>query len=116
MRMTEPISFTVIFPFVNQMLRTRLPPSIPDSQLGYYAGFVESAFALAQFLTIFFWARLSDRIGRKPVLLIGYSAVVSASMRLGLQRRSRRWSRRGALPVDEWQYRHLEKCPGRDHG
>lgn len=71
MRMTEPMSFTVIFPFVNAMLRANLPASVPDSQLGYYAGVVESAFAFVQFLTIFFWARLSDRIGRKPVLLIG---------------------------------------------
>ncbi|SJX63801.1 uncharacterized protein SRS1_14547 [Sporisorium reilianum f. sp. reilianum] len=71
MRMTEPISFTVIFPFANAMLRANLPPSIPDSQLGYYAGIVESTFAFVQFLTIFWWARLSDRIGRKPVLLIG---------------------------------------------
>ena len=71
MRMTEPMSFTVVFPFVNAMLRRNLPASVPDSQLGYYAGLVESSFAFVQFLTIFFWARLSDRIGRKPVLLIG---------------------------------------------
>lgn len=71
MRLTEPISFTVIFPFVTPMLRSNLPDSVPSSQLGYYAGLVESAFAFVQFLTIFFWARLSDRIGRKPVLLIG---------------------------------------------
>lgn len=71
MRLSEPISFTVIFPFVTPMLRSNLPASIPDSQLGYYAGIVESSFAFVQFLTIFFWARLSDRIGRKPVLLIG---------------------------------------------
>ncbi|SAM83443.1 uncharacterized protein UBRO_05465 [Ustilago bromivora] len=71
MRLSEPVSFTVIYPFVTPMLRSNLSSSIPDSQLGYYAGIVGSSFAFVQFLTIFFWARLSDRIGRKPVLLIG---------------------------------------------
>ncbi|KAN0059949.1 hypothetical protein ACQY0O_007922 [Thecaphora frezii] len=70
MRMTEPISFTVIFPFVTQMLHENLP-SVPEEQLGYYAGLVESTFGFIQFLTIMFWCRLSDSIGRKPVLLIG---------------------------------------------
>jgi MFS family permease len=31
---------------------------------------VESLFSLAQLLTIFHWGALSDRIGRKPVLLL----------------------------------------------
>ncbi|EPQ29778.1 uncharacterized protein PFL1_02451 [Pseudozyma flocculosa PF-1] len=70
MRMTEPISFTVIFPFVTQMLHENLPDVAPE-RLGYYAGLVESTFAFVQFLTILFWCRLSDAIGRKPVLLVG---------------------------------------------
>lgn len=70
MRTTEPMSYTVIFPFVSQMLHENLP-EVPIDQLGYYAGLVESTFALVQFMTIFFWGRLSDRIGRKPVLLFG---------------------------------------------
>lgn len=70
MRTTEPMSYTVIFPFVSQMLHENLP-DVPIDQLGYYAGLVESTFALVQFMTIFFWGRLSDRIGRKPVLLFG---------------------------------------------
>lgn len=36
-----------------------------------YAGIFISAFALAESLTGLFWGGLSDRIGRKPVLLIG---------------------------------------------
>lgn len=70
MRTTEPMSYTVIFPFVSQMLHENLP-DVPINQLGYYAGLVESTFAFVQFMTIFFWGRLSDRIGRKPVLLFG---------------------------------------------
>jgi MFS family permease len=39
--------------------------------LAMYAGMVTSAFALAEFLASIFWGRLSDRVGRKPILLTG---------------------------------------------
>lgn len=44
---------------------------IPQENIGYYVGFIASSFSLAQFLTSFFWGYLSDRIGRRPVLLLG---------------------------------------------
>ena len=40
-------------------------------EASFYAGLFISAFALAESLTGFFWGAFSDRIGRKPVLLIG---------------------------------------------
>lgn len=46
-------------------------PEVDPSQVGLYVGTIASAFALAQFTTNFFWGWLSDRIGRKPVVLIG---------------------------------------------
>ncbi|PWN46813.1 MFS general substrate transporter [Violaceomyces palustris] len=85
MRMTEPISFTVIFPFINQMVHRNLP-DVPLDELGYYGGLVESAFAFVQFLTIFSWGRLSDSIGRKPVLLIGLTGNVISMNLFGLSR------------------------------
>lgn len=42
-----------------------------EKQIGYYVGFIASAFSLAQFMTSIFWGYLSDRIGRRPILLIG---------------------------------------------
>ncbi|KAE8224649.1 hypothetical protein CF319_g2494 [Tilletia indica] len=69
MRLTEPVSYTVLFPFINNLLHRNLP-DIPKTELGY-AGIVESVFAFVQFLTIFQWGRLSDKIGRKPVLITG---------------------------------------------
>ena len=42
-----------------------------EEQIAIYAGTVTSAFALAEFSTSVLWGRLSDRVGRKPVLLTG---------------------------------------------
>lgn len=46
-------------------------PEVKEGQVGVYVGTIASSFALAQFTTNFFWGWLSDRIGRKPVVLIG---------------------------------------------
>lgn len=42
-----------------------------DRQIAVYAGMVTSAFTFAEFSTGVLWGRLSDKIGRKPVLLTG---------------------------------------------
>ncbi len=31
---------------------------------------MESVFSIAQLVTVFYWGTLSDRIGRKPVLIM----------------------------------------------
>lgn len=46
-------------------------PEIPDGQEGLYVGLLASAFALAQLMTNFLWGYFSDRVGRKPVMLVG---------------------------------------------
>ncbi|KAL9092739.1 MAG: hypothetical protein Q9159_000637 [Coniocarpon cinnabarinum] len=42
-----------------------------DKQIAIYAGMVTSAFALAEFSTSVLWGKLSDHVGRKPILLTG---------------------------------------------
>ncbi|KAI8914309.1 major facilitator superfamily domain-containing protein [Gorgonomyces haynaldii] len=44
---------------------------VVEKDIGYYVGFVASAFSLAQLLTSVPWGMVSDKIGRRPVLLIG---------------------------------------------
>ncbi|KAI1997515.1 hypothetical protein LOZ53_000522 [Ophidiomyces ophidiicola] len=46
-------------------------PETDRTKVGMYVGTIASSFALAQFVTNYFWGWLSDRIGRKPVILIG---------------------------------------------
>lgn len=56
-------------PYLPDMVSTF--PEVGEGSVGTYVGLVASAFALAQFGTNFFWGWISDRIGRKPVILIG---------------------------------------------
>lgn len=69
-RITEPIAFMSIFPYVYYMVKD-FGIAKNDQQIAVYAGMVTSAFAFAEFSAGVFWGRLSDRIGRKPVLLTG---------------------------------------------
>jgi MFS family permease len=67
--LTEQTAFNSISPYLPEMTSTF--PEVKEGQIGLYVGIIASAFALAQFTTNFFWGWLSDRIGRKPVILCG---------------------------------------------
>ncbi|KAK1830645.1 major facilitator superfamily domain-containing protein [Podospora conica] len=56
---------------------------IPDGQEGLYVGLLASAFALAQLATNLFWGYLSDRIGRKPVMLLGTALLMGCFICFG---------------------------------
>jgi MFS family permease len=59
-----------IFPYIYYMIES-FKITKDDRQIAVYAGMVTSAFAFAEFSTGVLWGRLSDKIGRKPVLLTG---------------------------------------------
>jgi MFS family permease len=59
-----------IFPYIYYMVKS-FQITNDERQIAMYAGMVTSAFAMAEFLASIFWGRLSDRVGRKPVLLTG---------------------------------------------
>ena len=67
--LSEQTALNSISPYLPQMASTF--PEVDIGQVGLYVGTIASAFALAQFTTGFFWGWLSDRIGRKPVVLTG---------------------------------------------
>ncbi|KAI9673830.1 MAG: hypothetical protein M1829_003948 [Trizodia sp. TS-e1964] len=71
-RISESVAFMSIFPYVYYMIAS-FKIAEGDHQIAIYAGMVTSAFTLAEFSTGVMWGRLSDRIGRKPVLLIGFA-------------------------------------------
>lgn len=52
----------------------------------FYAGILISAFALAESVTGMWWGGLSDRIGRKPVLLLGCFGTMLSLLIVGFSR------------------------------
>ncbi|GAB5591317.1 hypothetical protein Unana1_06217 [Umbelopsis nana] len=55
-----------------------------EKAIGFYAGTIASAYFLAQFLTSIPWGSLSDRYGRRPVLLIGLIGNTITMLMFGL--------------------------------
>ncbi|KAI0022673.1 major facilitator superfamily domain-containing protein [Xylariomycetidae sp. FL0641] len=69
-RICEPIAFMGIFPYIYFMIED-FHITDDKNSISFYAGMVTSAFTFAEFSTGLLWGRLSDKIGRKPVLLTG---------------------------------------------
>ncbi|KIJ19629.1 hypothetical protein PAXINDRAFT_51071, partial [Paxillus involutus ATCC 200175] len=75
-----------ILPYINQ-LASELDIVGGDSRkVGYYAGLIESLFFVTQALTVLQWIRVSDRVGRKPVLLLGTFGLCLSMLYFGLSR------------------------------
>lgn len=53
------------------------------SDASLYAGILIAAFALSESLSGMFWGGLSDRVGRKPVLLFGCAGTALSLIMLG---------------------------------
>lgn len=67
--LAEQTALNSFSPYLPQMA-SRFP-EVDENQVGLYVGLIASSFAFAQFTTNFFWGWLSDRVGRKPVVLTG---------------------------------------------
>lgn len=80
-RVAEPIALTSILPYAWKLV---LHFEISDkSDASFYAGLLIAAFALAESLTGMFWGALSDRLGRKPVLIMGCFGTIASLLVVG---------------------------------
>ncbi|KAI0509344.1 major facilitator superfamily domain-containing protein [Xylaria bambusicola] len=81
-RICEPIAFMGIFPYVYFMIED-FHVTDDANRISFYAGLVTSAFTFAEFSTGILWGRLSDKIGRKPVLLTGLAGTALSVLVFG---------------------------------
>ncbi|KAJ6618366.1 major facilitator superfamily domain-containing protein [Mycena sp. CBHHK59/15] len=72
-RLTEPVAYSQIF----------LTSTSFDSAPCFYSGLVESVYAVTQSLTSYYWAKLSDVIGRRPIILLGSICLAIFTLLLG---------------------------------
>ncbi|KAI0671932.1 major facilitator superfamily domain-containing protein [Trametes maxima] len=86
LQLAEPITSTVIYPFVNQLVRETGVTGGDERKTGYFAGLIESCFYLIEAICVLQWGRASDRIGRKPVLLGGLLGLTLSMIGFGLSR------------------------------
>jgi MFS family permease len=54
-----------------------------DANASFYAGLLVSAFAVAEACTAMIWGTISDRYGRKPIILIGLAGTALSSLVFG---------------------------------
>ncbi|KAG9049772.1 hypothetical protein FS837_009188 [Tulasnella sp. UAMH 9824] len=103
-KLADATAYMQVNPYVNQMVE-ELNIARSKAAIGYVSGLVLSSISVGQILTHFMWGRLSgensiqatslvdlnrlfreDRIGRKPVLLVGLSAYVLGTLLFGTSR------------------------------
>jgi MFS family permease len=54
-----------------------------EQRIAIYTGIITSAFTFAEFSAIIFWGWLSDKVGRKPVLLFGLAGTSMSMLIFG---------------------------------
>ncbi|RPD57953.1 MFS general substrate transporter [Lentinus tigrinus ALCF2SS1-7] len=86
LHLAEPITSNCIFPFINQLVSELDITGGDEKKVGYYAGMIESIFFATEALFVFQWSRLSDHIGRKPVLLVGVGGLAISMVCFGLSK------------------------------
>ncbi|CAG8678321.1 11726_t:CDS:2, partial [Acaulospora morrowiae] len=82
---SEPINSTILLPFVYFMVRD-FGVSKDEKQIGRYAGLIASSFFFSQFCFSIFWGYMSDKFGRRPILLIGLVGNIITSILFGISR------------------------------
>lgn len=82
--LAEPVAYFAIFPFINEMLSRN--GNLPEENVGYWSGTIESLFSLVQMVLMIFYGRMADRVGRKPILVFSLAGVSLTTALFGMSR------------------------------
>lgn len=74
-----------IFPYAYRMIES-FDIANNENQTSMYAGMLITAFAFAEFSTGMLWGRISDKIGRKPVLVMGLVGTAISMVSFGFSK------------------------------
>lgn len=77
------IGFGVSLPVLPFYAKHLHAAGIPRETIAIHITLLTSIYALAQFITAPFWGQLSDRIGRRPLILIGIAGSAIAQLLFG---------------------------------
>ncbi|KAG6906075.1 hypothetical protein DXG01_016039 [Tephrocybe rancida] len=86
LQICEPITSTSILPYINQLVFELDITDGDERKVGYYAGLIQSLFFVTEAITVLHWSRISDHIGRKPIMLIGLFGTALSILSFGLSR------------------------------
>jgi MFS family permease len=67
--MINVLGFSLVIPLVPEYVQLGLHTGPTDPRIGEYGGWLTAVYALMQFLFAPLWGALSDRVGRKPILI-----------------------------------------------
>lgn len=80
-RVAEPIALTSILPYAWKLVSNFDVCS--ESNAPFFAGLLISAFSLAEACSGMYWGGVSDRVGRKPIVILGCLGTLSSLLLVG---------------------------------
>ena len=78
------LGFGIVLPLLPRYAEEFIPKGTSEPIQGLVIGILMSSFSAMQFLFAPIWGRISDRIGRRPILLIGLAGSVISYAAFGL--------------------------------
>ncbi|KAG2361956.1 MFS multidrug-resistance DHA1 sub-family [Suillus spraguei] len=86
LELSDPLNSYILAPFIPQLVKDIGVTHGDESQVGHYVGILQSSYYTVHALTVFHWSRLSDHIGRKPVILTASLAIAVSMLSFGLSK------------------------------